>query len=202
MPSRWEPRGPGGVPVGFRLFYGIPQAFADVGEVVLLKRRWHRLAVLLGGVSVEMLVWSVLVAWSFSDPRGIPIFFIAAILFGGPLSVCVNLIPFFRTDGYWVLRELSGIDNLRLEAERAARIVFFQNQPLEADDPWWLPWYGMLAIHLLPALILIAGASVGQVTGLVPLLPGAAAGLGLLLGARKYRTLLTEPQAAEAGSVV
>jgi hypothetical protein len=182
------------VTVGLRLFWGLPQAYTDASRLVTLPRRSHRLAVLFGGLALEMLVWAALALWVGARAGAVPVLVLAMVLFGGPLSVLRNLFPFYKSDGYYVLQELSGIDNLGRKG-RVAALSLLEPVPGAQDTagPWWLPFYGLIHLHLIALVLGLVGIGVGAAAGLPSL--GAWVGFGGAAGYlwMSYRTLAKLP---------
>lgn len=171
------------VPVGLRLFYGLPQGYTEATEVRLLPRRQDRLAVLFGGLAVELVVWVTLLGLVLLRLRAGGAFgssvlgalVLACVLFTGPVTMAWNLLPFFRTDGYFVLEELSGVFNLRHHAEQSLRAFF--GEPSVEGRPPWLPWYGAATVVLRLSLVLVIAIGLGRYADAPNV--GAAVGLAL-----------------------
>ncbi|MGG8495342.1 M50 family metallopeptidase [Tenacibaculum sp. TC6] len=95
--------------IGFGFYLLTPVMFADVSDVWRLKRS-ERIIVNLGGLFMQILVAAFFGVMYFIYPK---IEFLALMYILGIMSVAFNLNPFFRTDGYWVLSDITGISNLR-----------------------------------------------------------------------------------------
>ncbi len=108
-----------GVPVkqvGLLLYFLNPGAYADVSQAWLLPSRRQRIAIALAGLYAESVLWAACTALWLTLRHG----HIAdtALLLGTCLftRMLVNLIPFLRLDGYWVLSDVLGMPNLRSSA--------------------------------------------------------------------------------------
>lgn len=180
------------VTVGARLFWGFPQAYTDTRAIHLLPERGARLAVLLGGVTAEMFTWTAATTGTLAAHGAVPPFVLACVLFGGPFTLVRNLLPFFKNDGYFVLQETTRITQLRDKAEAAVVEMLIPGTGGHRPDRvrWWLPWYGLLHIHLLAAVWVLLGLGIGVSLGRASLgaLAGLGAGLAFLVGT--YRRLL------------
>jgi hypothetical protein len=93
---------------------------------------------------------------------------LASVLLLGPIaSGVINLtLPFQRNDGYFLLCDLSGIDNLGHAAAQAAASLLSGHEPNREGDVWWMPWYGV-------GDMLASGLTYGALSGLLsaPVLP-------------------------------
>ncbi|NNJ84240.1 MAG: efflux RND transporter periplasmic adaptor subunit, partial [Gammaproteobacteria bacterium] len=90
-----------------------PVLFTDTTEAWKLRFRRQRLAIVIGGLTVELalalfatLLWSLL---PDSPLRG-AVFMLAAVTWIG--SLAINLNPFMRFDGYYLLSDLWNVPNL------------------------------------------------------------------------------------------
>ncbi|MDR1295402.1 MAG: hypothetical protein LBK59_10730 [Bifidobacteriaceae bacterium] len=105
----------GGSPrrMGVMLFYLIPAFFCDVADSFTLSRR-DQVHVALAGVIAQshlggLLVPLVLIPGAWEAP-------LACYFRVNTLMVLVNMVPFVALDGYFALRAVVGIPNLRLTA--------------------------------------------------------------------------------------
>lgn len=99
--------------VGLLFYFFQPGAYADVSEAWMLPERGKRAAIALAGVYVESILWIVATAYWLAAPAGVlhQIAFVAGLCLS--TRIVLNLIPFLRLDGYWVLSDLLGMPNLR-----------------------------------------------------------------------------------------
>ncbi|AXK36693.1 hypothetical protein DVA86_33170 [Streptomyces armeniacus] len=99
--------------LGFGLYYFQPVAFTDVSDIWLLRRRWQRVLVHLGGpiVDVALLVASGVTVLAASD--GLVETFAAYLLLSTLVGAAAGFNPLLRSDGYFVLTELLREDDLR-----------------------------------------------------------------------------------------
>lgn len=105
----------GDIGVGFYLL--TPVMFADVSDIWRLKRS-DRIIVNLGGLFMQILLAAIF-ALLFQGTGQLE--FLVLMYALGVLSVAFNLNPFFRTDGYWVLTDISGVSNLRATSNQILR---------------------------------------------------------------------------------
>lgn len=95
--------------IGFGFYLLTPVMYADVSNAWKLKKS-ERIVVNLGGFFMQMLV-ATLFGLAFFITKKIE--FLGLVYMIGIISVMINLNPFFRTDGYWVLSDVTGVSNLR-----------------------------------------------------------------------------------------
>jgi hypothetical protein len=102
--------------VGLLFYFFQPGAYADVSGAWMLPQRYKRVAIALAGVYVESMVWILATACWLIVPAGAlhQIAFVAGVCLS--TRIVLNLIPFLRLDGYWVLSDFIGMPNLRSSA--------------------------------------------------------------------------------------
>ncbi|MBX3598961.1 MAG: HlyD family efflux transporter periplasmic adaptor subunit [Rhizobiaceae bacterium] len=108
--------------MGFAMMVLMPLLYTDVSDAWRLKERRKRLAIDSAGMLVEFAVAAyALLAWSFlpEGPLRSAVFVLAAV--GWVLSLLVNTNPFMRFDGYYILADAVGIENLQPRAFRHLR---------------------------------------------------------------------------------
>jgi len=95
----------GGIGGGFYLF--TPVYYADVTDVWMLKK-WQRIVVNLSGMYFELIFCSILSLISFFMSNYILLIISITVCF----QTLFNLYPFLRSDGYWLLSDLTNKPNL------------------------------------------------------------------------------------------
>ena len=122
--------------MGVALILLFPVAFADVTDGWRMRNRRQRLWISLAGVFAELVIaGAALVGWALS-PDGVfksVCFVISSVTLLSTLLI--NLNPAMRYDGYYVLSDLLGIDNLQSRAFAAIR---------------WGLRSGLLGMHVAP----------------------------------------------------
>jgi putative peptide zinc metalloprotease protein len=108
--------------IGFGFYLLSPVMFADVSDIWKLTKK-QRIIVNLGGLHIQVLI-ATLFGITFLATHKIE--FLVLVYLLGILSVLVNLNPFFRTDGYWVLSDITGVNNLRANSNQNLRHFFGQ----------------------------------------------------------------------------
>ncbi len=94
-----------------------PILYTDVTDAWRLRSRRRRLAIHAAGVAVEIsLACFALLAWAVLPDGTARIVAFSIATTGLVLTLAINLNPCMRFDGYFVLSELLGIDNLQTRA--------------------------------------------------------------------------------------
>ena len=106
--------------IAFLVFW--PFLYTDTGETWKLRSRKKRFAIGAAGMLAELtLAVAATLAWSVMPP-GAPrtcAFFLATGSW--MITLAVNLSPFMRWDGYYLLSDLTGINNLQPRAHEMAK---------------------------------------------------------------------------------
>ncbi len=108
--------------MGVAFMVMVPLLYTDVSDAWKLKSRWQRLRIDSAGMLVELTVAAyALLGWVFvpDGPLRSALFVLAAT--GVVLSLLVNLNPFMRFDGYYILADLLGVENLQPRSFRHMR---------------------------------------------------------------------------------
>lgn len=108
--------------MGVAMMVLMPLLYTDVSDAWRLQSRKQRLAIDSAGMLVEFAVAAyALLVWSFlpDGPLRSAVFVLAAA--GWVLSIIVNTNPFMRFDGYYILADAVGIENLQPRAFRHVR---------------------------------------------------------------------------------
>jgi putative peptide zinc metalloprotease protein len=111
--------------MGVALLVMVPVLYTDVNEAWKVTGRRHRLAIGLAGVTAELCCAAIAaLAWGFlpSGPARSVAFLVATTTW--VTTVLLNLSPFMRYDGYYVLSDWLEVPNLHTRAFALAR--------------WWL----------------------------------------------------------------
>lgn len=108
--------------IGFGFYLLSPVMFADVSDIWKLTKK-QRIVVNLAGLHIQVLLATLFgILYLFIHQ----IEFLLLVYLLGILSVLVNLNPFFRTDGYWVLSDITGVSNLRANSNEKLKQFFYQ----------------------------------------------------------------------------
>ena len=147
----------------------VPMLYTDVSDAWRLTSRRQRFAIDAAGMAVELAIACVAaLAWVFLPDGLMRSVAFALATTGFLMSLAINLNPFMRFDGYYILSDLTGIDNLQPRAFAIARwrlreILFALRQPppeqlARATLRWltvyaWLTWAHYFFLFLGIALV-------------------------------------------------
>ncbi len=106
-----------GAPVrslGVMLYYLQPAAYADVTDSWQLRNRWDRVAISSAGVYVQALLTSAsLFLWTALTACRRPADMLVMFIVMNVTTIFLNVLPFVRLDGYWILSNALPMNNLR-----------------------------------------------------------------------------------------
>jgi putative peptide zinc metalloprotease protein len=120
--------------IGTGLYFLFPVFYADVTETWRLNPR-KRLMVNLGGVYMQVLVNIGLIIFILSGSGGVHREFIVQIIIANTFSIGVNLIPFLKLDGYWLVADLFNIPNLQRSSTDYTKSIFLWAIRKETEMP-------------------------------------------------------------------
>ncbi|MEP9315888.1 biotin/lipoyl-binding protein [Pseudomonas sp. LABIM340] len=129
--------------MGVAFMVMLPMFYTDVSDAWRVSDRRSRLLIGAGGVLAELvLAVLALLAWSLlpDGPLRTSAFMLASATW--ITTVLVNLNPFMRFDGYFLLTDLLGVENLQARAFALCRwrlreALFGYGEPM--PEPWPLP---------------------------------------------------------------
>ena len=108
--------------MGLMLLVFTPCLYCNVSDAWMLPNRWHRIAISLAGMYVELLLASVcLLLWWFSVPGWFNAFCLNVVVVCSLSTVLFNGNPFLRYDGYYILSDFVEVPNLRQQATALVR---------------------------------------------------------------------------------
>ncbi|MFY0256188.1 site-2 protease family protein [Chitinophaga sp. 30R24] len=120
----------GGIGIGF--YFIMPVMYADISDIWSVSR-WKRIIINCAGVYVELLLTAILgIYWWYSKNATVQLAF-AVIL----IRTCMQLRPFFRSDGYWILSDLLQIPNLLPESRRLLKKI---GEKKSLSGKWRYQW--------------------------------------------------------------
>jgi putative peptide zinc metalloprotease protein len=155
--------------MGVSLMVLMPMLYTDTTGAWRLKSRKERLTIDCAGVTAELMVASIsTLAWVFL-PEG-PLRSVAFILATSSwvMSLAINLNPFMRFDGYYVLSDWLGVPNLQPRAFALGRwqlreLLFDLGDPPPEEVPQrlrramivyaWMTWLYRLVLFIGIALL-------------------------------------------------
>lgn len=140
---------------GVALILFMPMAYVNVNTVWRLPSRWQRVHVSLAGVAMELMLAGIaLVVWICNDSIAIRSMCADVVVLTVVNSLLFNLNPLMKYDGYFVMADLTGIDNLSGLGQSCfqhliQRYLLGLNHTvpeLPAAHRWWIPTYGVAAV--------------------------------------------------------
>jgi putative peptide zinc metalloprotease protein len=107
---------------GFHLIYLTPAFFVDVTEAWVYANRFQRVVTSFVGIWTELMICSAATVVWWGTPPGGSIHDLAykVVLIAGIAVVLMNLNPLVKLDGYYVMSETLGIDQIK---ERSTALV-------------------------------------------------------------------------------
>lgn len=107
---------------GFHLIYLTPAFFVDVTEAWVYANRVQRVVTMMAGIWTELMICSIATIIWWGTPPGGFVHDLAykVVLIAGVAVVLMNLNPLIKLDGYYVLCETLGIDEIK---ERSTALV-------------------------------------------------------------------------------
>ncbi|WP_353981959.1 biotin/lipoyl-binding protein [Salinicola endophyticus] len=126
--------------MGLAFMVLLPMFYTDVSDAWRVRERRSRLLIGAGGVLAELLLAVLaLLAWSLlpDGPARTAAFMLASATW--ITTLVINLNPFMRFDGYFLISDLWGVDNLQQRAFALCRwrlreALFGYDEP--APEPW------------------------------------------------------------------
>ena len=101
--------------IAFMLFW--PVLYTDVTDGWKLSKRSQRISVSFAGVAAELIIAGIsTLGWSLSSPGMLQSIFFVLATTGWISTLAINMNPAVRFDGYYILSDLLGIDNLQNRA--------------------------------------------------------------------------------------
>ena len=123
-----------------------PMLYTDTSESWRLKSHKQRLAISIAGVSTELaLAGLATLAWALLDDGWLRQSMLYLATTGWILSLALNISPFMRFDGYFVLSDLLNFPNLHeragaLAKNRMRRVLLGLNDPDPEQFPAAMQW--------------------------------------------------------------
>jgi putative peptide zinc metalloprotease protein len=143
--------------MGLMFLYLTPAFFVDVTETWVSATRIQRLATIIAGIWVEMVVCGLaMIIWTNTQPSAfVHDLSYKVILITGLAVIVMNLNPLLKLDGYYFLTELIGIPDLK---ERSTSFVsaWFQKSLLRL--PAEVPAVPRRRVGLFIAYAILSGA--------------------------------------------
>ncbi|KAB2339978.1 M50 family metallopeptidase [Actinomadura rudentiformis] len=128
--------------IGILWRFPVLAPYCRVNDVLLFRRRWHRVCTAFAGLFASLLLMLPAAPLWMLAPEGSALrHAAAALLLFGSLSAVANLIPFLQLDGYFMLNHALGMQNLRLESYRFIRLALLHARQRDAGTAQRLKTY-------------------------------------------------------------
>lgn len=140
----------------------VPMLYTDVSDSWRLNSRRERLAIDIAGLAVEIGIACVAIfVWAFLPEGTLKSLAFAMATTSLVLSIALNLNPFMRFDGYYILSDMTGVENLQprafaLGVWKLRELLFALGEPPPEQLPgrtraWlivyaWLTWVYRLIV--------------------------------------------------------
>lgn len=141
--------------IGAGLYFIMPMMYVDLTEAWSLSKM-SRVKINLGGITTQM-IFNIVLIVIFLICDGA---FLRGIFFKlttvNIIIIIVNLIPFFKFDGYWILSDLTDIPNLLKESNGQIVRFFVKKSPFKVRQNSFSFWQRLvLSIYSIFRLIFV-----------------------------------------------
>lgn len=131
-----------------------PMLYTDTGESWKLRSRHQRLAVAAAGILTELaLAGLATLGWAITGPGWLNTACLYLATTSWALSLALNLSPFMRFDGYFILSDLLDFPNLHERSSALARAAI-RRTLLGLEEPW-PEYFPNRQRHLLVAFAMV-----------------------------------------------
>lgn len=116
--------------IGFGFYFFMPMMFVNLTDAWVLSKS-ARVKINLAGITMQMVINMVLYICLLFVPNIFIIGIINKLMLVNTIIILLNLIPFFKFDGYWILSDLSRIPNLLIESNKRVMSYFVKRSPFK-----------------------------------------------------------------------
>lgn len=103
--------------MGFMLIYFQPAFYCNVSDAWLFPKKSHRLWVTFAGAYFEIFVWALAtMLWRLTDSFTLINYMALVVMTTSGIRTLFNLNPLVKLDGYYLLGDVVGVQNLRYRA--------------------------------------------------------------------------------------
>lgn len=107
--------------MGFMLVYFQPAFYCNVSDAWLIPEKAKRLWIGFAGIALELTFWAIgTIIWRIVEPGSWPSLLALALLTTSGIKCILNLNPFIKLDGYYILSDWLDLPNLRKKGFRYA----------------------------------------------------------------------------------
>ena len=128
--------------IGFMLLFFTPTLYCNTSDSWLLPNKWHRAAIGLAGMYVEVFIFSCATfTWWLTEEVELAHYVALNVMIVCSIStLLLNGNPLMKFDGYYVLSDLLEIPNLQQRSNDAIQRFFTVNAlGLKDDRDWFTP---------------------------------------------------------------
>lgn len=143
--------------IGVMIMFFVPTLFCNTSDSWMLKSKWQRAAIGLGGIYVELITMSIATTvWCVSQTSDLQLWAMQIMFVSSISTVLINGNPLVKYDGYFVLSDLLEIPNMATKANTVIRksvLRFIWGDKNEVD--YWTPAYlqRWLATYAIAAFV-------------------------------------------------
>jgi|WetSurMetagenome_2_1015567.scaffolds.fasta_scaffold149053_2 putative peptide zinc metalloprotease protein len=134
--------------IGGGFYFFSPVLYADVTDIWRLKKK-QRIVVNVAGVYFEFIFISILII--ISQFMNLEMLLMVSILV--LTQTFYNLIPFIRSDGYWIVSDLLNSPNLMNESMKKVRNLFPKNKEKWNFHDYILFFYGVVTYLMIGSFL-------------------------------------------------
>lgn len=114
--------------IGVMILFFTPTLYCDTSDSWMLRNRWHRAAVGLAGIYVELFTFAIATAvWWLSTNDAVQMVALQIIFLCSLSTALINGNPFIKYDGYYVLSDVTEVPNLQKKAGEVIRTWCMRN---------------------------------------------------------------------------
>ena len=111
--------------IGVMIFFFMPTMYCNTSDSWMLQDKWQRIAVALGGIYLEIAIFSVATfVWWFSNSGTVQDIAVNLMFICSLSAVLINGNPLLKYDGYFVLADWLEIPNLAQQSSDQIRRLF------------------------------------------------------------------------------
>jgi putative peptide zinc metalloprotease protein len=184
--------------IGVMVMFFIPTLYCNTSESWLLKSKWQRAAVGLGGVYVELLLLSMATTvWTFAQSPDLQLWALQVMFVCSISAILLNGNPLIKYDGYFVLSDILEIPNLAQQAGIVIKQFVLRNVwgAKHEVDPWtpsylkrWLATYAIAAFLFRAVVVVLIGIMLTEL-----LSPFGLGGFAVSICLIAFTTILLAP---------
>lgn len=119
--------------IGFGLYFFMPMMYVNLTDAWTLSKK-AKIKINLGGITTQMLINLALLMFLNISSNTFILGIVYKLLVVNTSIILINLIPFFKFDGYWILSDIVEIPNLLKESNNTFLKLFIKKSPFQHDN--------------------------------------------------------------------